>query len=436
MDEARVLRVYLLSIGSEVLRGELVDTNAAELARELTLRGAQVVGHRAVADQLEEVEAAFRDALARARWVVATGGLGPTLDDLTREGLARAVGRKLRTDPQAAQALRDRYLREGRPMPQETLRQAQVVEGADLLPNEEGTAPGMRLALADGRQVFLLPGPPREMRAMAERELYPQAEREAGKAVVVRTLRVTGVGESLVDEILADLMGDTNPVLRPYAQEVEVRLTLVSSHPDPDKAKEKAQAVVAEVARRLGPALYSLDGRSLEETVVEALEERHLTLATAESLTAGLVSARLAQVPGASRVLVGGAVVYHERVKEDLLGVPLALQGQAGVVSREVAAAMAQGARERLGADYAVALTGWAGPDHPPQEPAGLVYVAVADAHGVRVARRQFTGPRNHVRLLASQTALDLVRRTVLGLPFPVTGDPREALGSAPEVAR
>jgi nicotinamide-nucleotide amidase len=427
-EGAGSLRVSVVSVGSEVTSGDILDTNARDLARMFSERAARVTGHRAVPDDLEAIASALRAALSEADVVVVSGGLGPTADDITRDALALVAGRPLVTDEAVAESLRARYVQLGRPMPEENLRQARLPEGAEILPNPFGTAPGIALALPGGQRVFLLPGPPREMLPMAERVV----ERVAPDlAAVRRTLRVHGLGESQIDEWLADLMGDGNPSLRPYAKEVEVHLRLTARAARREEAEALADAVEEEVRRRLGPALYATRGESLEEVAVRALSERGESVAFAESLTAGMASARLARVPGASAVLKGGVVAYGDEAKRSLLGVRPDTLAEEGAVSARCAAEMAEGARDRLGATYAVSMTGWAGPAHGDTQPVGTVYYGVAGPDGVVAVVRHHLGQRDQVRRHAAQTAIDLVRRRCLGLYLPPTGRPEEAVRAA-----
>lgn len=425
MDNARVLRVSILSVGSEVTSGDVVDTNANALAQAFTERAARVVGHRAVPDDMDLIARAMEDALAEADVVVASGGLGPTADDITRDALARVVGRPLVTDEAVAESLRARYRQLQRPMPEENLRQARLPEGGEMVPNPHGTAPGIAFRTPEGKAVFLLPGPPREMMPMAERILARVAP---DAAAVRRTLRVHGVGESQIDEWLSDLMSDANPSLRPYAKDLEVHLRLVARAASVDAAEALADGVEAEVARRLGPSLYARRGETLEEVAAAALTTRGESVAFAESLTAGLASARLASVPGASLVLKGALVTYTDDAKESLLGVARSILSGPGPVSAECAAAMAAGARRAFGSTYAVSTTGWAGPTRADEQPVGTVYYGLAGPDGVLTAVRHHLGQREQVRRHGAQTALDLVRRRALGLHMPQTGGPDEAV--------
>lgn len=425
MALAGVPTVFILSVGTEVTSGDVIDTNAAEIARAFTGQACRVVGERGVPDDLERMVAAFRAALAEADVVVATGGLGPTADDLTRDALALAVGRELVTDADVAAWMVTHYQRLGRPMPEENLRQARLPEGGRMIPNPHGTAPGIAYQTGEGRRVYLLPGPPREMRPMLDRVL---AELAPTGAMARRTLRVSGVGESQIDEWLADLMGDGNPSLRPYAKDVECHLQIAARADDAGAAGAMAEALAAEVRRRLGPSVYAEGDEGMEHAAMAALQVAGMTVAVAESLTAGLICGRLASVPGASATLIGGVVAYTDAIKRAVLGVsPDVLAGD-GAVSAACAAQMAVGVRALTGADLGVSATGWAGPTSEDRQPVGTVYYGIADANGVRTVQRQHLGQREHVRRYAAQTALDLVRRRAAGLHLPAEGGPVEAI--------
>lgn len=431
------IHVAIVSVGTEVTSGEILDSNAAELARMASEAGADVLFQAAVPDDLTRMEALFRMCLAEADLTVASGGLGPTEDDVTREALAKAVGRDMESDPAVEAGLREHSRQAGRPMPEENLRQARYPVGGRLLDNPGGTAPGVFYRdPVTGHRVVLLPGPPREMRPMAEAYVRPLLEQDLPREVEGRSLavarhivRVVGVGESQVDEWLAALMSDANPSLRPYAKEGEVHLRLVARAEKAHVAEGMAQDVLRRIQDILGPAVYGIgDAMDLERVCLEALWARGETVALAESLTAGWTAGRLASVEGASRALLGGVIAYQDSSKVRDLDVDPGLLATAGPVSRQTAEAMAQGIRRRFGSDWGVALTGWAGPDAPAEEAVGDVWFGVAGRDGVTAVRRHFGLPRNVVRQHAAAVALDLLRRAVMGLPLPTGADPKEAV--------
>jgi nicotinamide-nucleotide amidase len=427
------VRVHLVAVGTEVTSGLIGDGNGRWLAAELSGLGAEVLGLAAVPDRLDRVAETLRRCLAEADLVVATGGLGPTADDLTREALAVATGRRLVRDAAAAQALRDWYRRAERPMPAENLRQADLPEGAEMLDNPRGTAPGVSLTLPDGRRAVLLPGPPSEMRPMAERFLLTPLRQGPARGLS-RILRVTGVGESQVEAWLADLMGDATPSLRPYAKDVEVHLRL-AARGRPEEAERLLDGLEARVRSRLGPAVYGTDNQTLEQATLAALERADATVAVAESVTGGEVAARLTRPAGASARVRGSAVVYGEGAKAQLLGLDPAEVAGERAVRPAVAALLADAARRKLGASYGLGLTGYAGPTAGNAEPVGRVYVAVALPDGrILPCQATLSGLRDQVRERAAQLAIDLVRRAALSLPVPPDQRPDRWVeaGSAP----
>jgi nicotinamide-nucleotide amidase len=352
--------------------------------------------------------------------VIATGGLGPTADDLTREAVAAATGRGLRREAALVEALRARFARYGRTMSETNLKQADLVEGAEALPNPRGTAPGQLLEHA-GRLVVLLPGPPGEMKPMFGEHVLPRLRARAGASRVVRrrVLRIAGMPESGVDELAAPVYSRfENPKTTILGAPGQVELHLVA-HGD---GEAEAERRIEELARLLREALpgriFSEDGRELPRVVTDLLRERSLTLALAESCTGGLLSARLTEVPGVSAVLDRAVVSYANRSKVEALGVDEALIERHGAVSEEVAAAMAAGVMRAARTEVAVAITGIAGPDGgTADKPVGLVYVAICGAAGTRVRRNHFPGGRELVRQQATQIALEMLRRGLLGLP-------------------
>jgi nicotinamide-nucleotide amidase len=352
--------------------------------------------------------------------VIATGGLGPTADDLTREAAAAATARGLRRAPAIVDGLRERFARYGRPMPDTNLKQADVIEGAEALANARGTAPGQLLE-HQGRTLVLLPGPPGEMKPMFDEQVLPRLRARVGESRVVRrrVLRIAGMSESGVDEVAAPVYSRFDiPKTTILGAPGQVELHLVAE----GRGDTEADARIEELARLLREVLpgriFSEDGRELPRVVVDLLRERSLTLALAESCTGGLLSARLTEVPGVSAVLDRAVVSYANRAKVEALGVDAALFERHGAVSEEVAAAMAAGVMQAAGSDVAVAITGIAGPDGGTSDkPVGLVFVATCGAAGTRVRRNHFPGGRELVRQQATQVALEMLRRGLLGLP-------------------
>lgn len=407
----------VVSIGTELLLGQIVDTDAAYLSQQLSTLGISLYHRATVGDNRERAVETVRQAVGRADIVFLIGGLGPTMDDLTRDVIADVMDAPLARDEAVAAHLRDWFARRNYTMSDSILRQADVPAGALPLPNANGTAPGLLLE-KDGKTVIALPGPPNEFVPLFESQVYPYLrERTAGSPQVIRsrTLRVVGVGESRAEELLHDLMQDANPSVAPYAKVSEVHLRVTAKAAD----EATADAVIAEraalVRERLGNSIYGEDETTLEETVVSLLREKRKTVATAESCTGGLLAGRLTNVPGSSDVFTVGLVTYSNEAKQQLLQIPHALLASVGAVSSEVAKAMAERVRELAGTDYGIGITGIAGPGGGTAEkPVGLVYIALATPEGVRAEKNLFTGIRADVRLRSTQSALNLLRMELL----------------------
>jgi nicotinamide-nucleotide amidase len=413
------MRAELLAIGSELLGPLRAETNSLWLTERLLDAGIEVSTRATLADELALIESAFRSALARADVVIATGGLGPTADDLTREGAAAALGRALRRDEAILEALRARFARFQRPMAPTNAQQADLIDGAEALPNARGTAPG-QIVEADGRVVVLLPGPPGEMKPMFDEQVLPRLRARAGASRVVRrrVMKIAAMGESDVDQRAAPVYSRfENPKTTILGAAGQVELHLVARGDGEADAERRIEALAAELRAALPGRIFSEDGRDLPEVVVALLSERGQRIGLAESCTGGLLASRLTQVPGASLVLDRGFVTYANRAKVEELGVDEGLIARHGAVSEEVAAAMAAGARRASGADVGVGITGIAGPDGgTPEKPVGLVWVAIDGAAGSRVRRSVFPGSRDRVRHQATQVALEMLRRGLLGL--------------------
>ncbi|HEY0541755.1 MAG TPA: CinA family nicotinamide mononucleotide deamidase-related protein [Actinoallomurus sp.] len=424
------VRVELLTVGDELLRGDTANGNATWLGRRLTEAGAEVTRAVVVSDDLDVIAGALDDALRRADAVVMTGGLGPTSDDMTREALARAAGVGLHRDPDVERRLRDRAAARGVPLPPDALRMADVPDGATQLPNPAGSAPGLRLSLPGG-PVYALPGVPSEMRAIAEESILPELR---GVTVSAGVLRTATVWESVVAHRLAPVEAMTGVKLAYYATPGEVRVRI-----EADAAGRLAEAQGA-ARDLLGSALYGEGDVPLDRVVHGLLAGRGATVAVAESLTGGLLGAELTEMPGSSATFAGGVIAYATPLKHALLGVPADLLAAHGAVHPEVAVAMARGVRERLGASYGLAVTGVAGPEPQDGHPVGTVHVAVADSGGA-VATRAPALPvpadgvraRAMVRRMTVVHALDLLRRVMLGLqdadPWPGWPEDREEAG-------
>lgn len=413
------MRAEVVGVGTELLIGQIANTNARWISERLAELGIDVLHHQAVGDNHERIVASIALASSRADVVIVTGGLGPTQDDLTRPALAEAAGATLVRHPEIEEALRERFRVRGREMPESNLSQADVPEPGRYIEPERGTAPGLVVEVGSAT-VYAVPGVPSEMREMMEATVLPELAAVVGPVTLAsRTLRCYGLAESRISELLDDLYhGSANPTIAYLAGggEVHVRLTAKA---DAAAAEAMLDELEQEVRGRLGDHLYGTGDDSLEVVVGGLLADRGLTIACAESLTGGGVGERISAVPGASSYFLGSAVTYSVQAKRSVLGVSASTIQGPGPVSAECAAEMASGARRVFGADVAIALTGAAGPElHGGAEP-GQVWIAI-DADGV-AHQQGFRWPydRDLVRRFSELAALDLVRRHLLGLPMP-----------------
>jgi nicotinamide-nucleotide amidase len=418
------MRAEIVSIGTELLLGEIVNGNAAWLGSELAQIGVDVDRTVAVGDNIGRIVAALGEAAARADVVIATGGLGPTQDDLTREALAELTGVAIQRDPALEAELRDRYAARGRPdFPPNNLRMADVPVGAAVLSNRAGTAPGLGVATSSGARIFALPGVPAEMREIFREWLRPELVELVGPGTILlsRELRTVGAWESEISHALADLDSELsavgNPTLAYLAAEGQTLVRVSAKAADAASAERAIDAVETRVRAVLGDVIYGSDADTLESVVVSLLRSGGATVATAESLTGGLLGGALTSVPGSSESYLGGVVAYATRAKADLLGVSSALLAERGAVDPDVAIAMATGVRERFGATYGLSTTGVAGPTAQDGVAAGTVFLGLAGP-GVRFSvPLTLPGDRVAVRRSSVLRALDTLRRELLGLP-------------------
>ncbi len=406
----------ILSVGTEILMGQIANTDAQYLSQQMSELGISVYHHTAVGDNPARVREALGQALSRSDLVITTGGLGPTEDDLTKEMVAEYFGLKLTPDPASLEAIRARVTVNGRELTQNQLKQGYFPEGSHILPNQRGTAPGC-VVKRDGKLVAVLPGPPRELRDMFEKQLKPYLARLRDWRLDSRYLKIFGVGEAQVEVKLKDLFHSDNPTLALYcgAGEVTARLT-AGCAPDGDTAR-LLDPLEAEIRRRLGDAVYAQGREStLAQAVLALMSARGETLAVAESLTGGMLASALVDCPGASRVLTQGFVTYCDQAKARVLGVSAQTLNEHGAVSAQCACEMAQGALRISGADYALSTTGIAGPDGAlPDKPVGTVFIALACASGVTCERFLFANnDRAWVRTLSVQNALNMLRLNLL----------------------
>lgn len=413
-----MLSAEIIAIGSELLTPLRIDTNSLWFTEQLNSIGVEVRSKTIVGDDELRLEEAIRDALRRSEIVITTGGLGPTEDDVTRQVSAKAVGRELVYHDELEADLRERFRRWGREMPEINKRQAFVIDGAAVIPNPNGSAVGMLLKL-DGRFLAVFPGPPRENQPMFGTHVLPQLREIAGGVVARRRiLRVSGMGESAVDEVIA-------PIYRSYPNvetsilfsRIEIEIHLAARSTDPAEADSTLDELAVRISEALGSAVFATNGETMEEVVGRLLTARGETVSVAESCTGGLIGMRLTEIAGSSRYFVEGAVTYANEAKVRALGVPEQTLKDHGAVSAETAEAMASGMRERSGSDHSISVTGIAGPDGGSEEkPVGMVFIGYSGPSGSRSVKFVFPGDRELVRWRASQAALDYLRRQILKL--------------------
>ena len=424
-DTQSTQTAWILSVGTELILGQTVDTNTAWLATQLAAAGLHCTHHVTVADNLDHLHAALLQAADQADVIIVTGGLGPTEDDITRDALAAAAGVPLLDHAPSRAALEAYFESRGRPMPPGNLVQARVPRGAHVLPNTCGTAPGLQLALGSAT-VFALPGVPFEMREMYARAVVPCLAASTPERIVLsRRLNAFGRGESDVGEMLADLMArGRNPEVGTTAALGVIGVRINAAAPNEKEALSLLDSAETEIRRRLGSLVFGTEDETLAHAVQNELAARNLTVATAESCTGGLMGKLLTDVAGSSATFRGGVIAYANEIKQERLGVPEELLVTHGAVSAPVAAAMAEGARRALGSDYALSATGVAGPGGgTPEKPVGLVYVGLAGPQETqtRELRLGDTTPRDVIRLRTAFIALNLLRRALVQ---PTEGSP------------
>ena len=410
------MKLEVLTIGTELLLGYTVDTNAADLGRALAAAGAEITRRTTVADRPEAIRAGVAEALDRTGFVITTGGLGPTRDDMTKTVVAELLGKRLVLDEHLLASIAARFQRMGRPMPAINRTQAEIPQGATTLPNPRGTAPGLWVEDARGRVVVLLPGVPREMRGLLVEEVLPRIVARQGGArrvVLSRTVRTTGVSESALAERVGPIEPEIAPLTLAYLPSVEgVDLRVTAWGLEPKDAAARLAVVVERLTAAVGEHAYGEDDADLAAVLLDALRKGRHRLGLAESCTGGMLGERITHIPGASDTFIGGVVAYADVIKTAALKVPLETLEAYGAVSEETVRAMAEGAQRLFSADCSIAVTGIAGPGGgTPEKPVGTVWLAARVHTNTRALTRVLPGDRDDVRRRAAQAGLDLLRR-------------------------
>jgi nicotinamide-nucleotide amidase len=402
----------IIAIGSELLTPQKVDTNSLYLTDQLNALGVEVVRKTIVGDERARLTDTILAAVARSQVIVLTGGLGPTEDDLTRDAVAAALGRSMQFHQEISDQIEERLRRYGRKMAEINRRQAYIIEGAEILPNDRGTAPGQWIGY-DGVRLMLLPGPPNELKAMFEKQCLPRLEKFLPPQVIrTRFFRTIGMTESELDQLISPVYTRyVNLATTILAVSGEIHIHLRARCASADAAEEILEKVCGEIEPLLGDRIYSRNGDSLEQVIGDLLRNRNASLSVAESLTGGLLGGRITSVAHSSDYFRGGFVVYCDEMKTKLLGVPAEMLAEETAVSESVAKAMAEGAKQRTGSDYALSMTGYAGPDG---EKVGLVFIGLATPAETQVRRIMFPADRERVRTFSTNTALDFLRRNLL----------------------
>ncbi|WP_277258348.1 competence/damage-inducible protein A [Merdimonas faecis] len=411
------MTVELVCVGTEILLGNIVNTNAAYLAEQCAMLGLSCYHQSVVGDNEQRMEETIRRAVSRSDIVILSGGLGPTKDDLTKEVTAQVFDMELLEDPHTRARIQEYFNQNHRgQITENNWKQAQVPEGSMVIDNYNGTAPGLILQ-KDGKTAILMPGPPNELKPMFERDIRPFLNRLEPEGIYSKMVKICGFGESKVESMITDILeSQTNPTIAPYAKTGEVHLRITAKAINEETADEMMEPMMEELYRRFGSQIFTTEEAvTLEETVVELLKEKGKTVTTAESCTGGLVAGRLLNVPGASSVYMEGYITYSNEAKEKLLGVSHSTLEQYGAVSKETACEMAEGAAKAAGADLAISVTGIAGPDGGTKEkPVGLVYVGCYADGEARAYEFHFTGNRAKNRESTVAKALTILREALI----------------------
>lgn len=411
------MKAELIAIGTEILLGTTINSNAAMISALLSEMGIDVYWESVVGDNMERAAEAVRRAAERADIIITTGGLGPTCDDITKEAVAEAFGVGLEENREEKEWLIELFRARGSELTENNYSQIMLPEGSKPIRNSRGTAPGCRFE-KDGKIVLMLPGPPHELEAMLNESVRGILMNLSGGIIVSHKLNLFGISESLMESKLRDYMKElNNPTLAPYAAKGECTLRVTAKAESAEEAEKMMEPVIDRVKKTFGNFIYGMDYDGLEQMVIEQLIEKNLTLACAESCTGGLLSKRLSDIPGASKAFLGSVISYTNEVKNKVLGIPNNLIEEKGAVSEEVAAFMAMNVRELIGSSFGIGITGLAGPEGDGINPIGLVYIALSTRDSLYV-RKVHVKARNRgaVRLYAGSHALDMIRRKIQGI--------------------
>ncbi|OCA97542.1 competence/damage-inducible protein A [Clostridium beijerinckii] len=409
------MKAEIIAIGTEILLGDIINSNAQYLAQELAALGIDMYYQQVVGDNEIRIMHAFDEAYSRSDIIITTGGLGPTDDDITKEVAAKYFNKKLIQDENSIKKIRDYFKFRERAMTQNNLKQGLIPEGATVINNNNGTAPGVIIE-DDNKIMIILPGPPKEMKPMFEESVKPYLQEKSDSILVSRVVKILGIGESAVAEEIKDLIdAQTNPTIAPYAKDVGVMLRITAKAETKDEALKFIEPIEEEIKNRLGDNVYATEDINIEEVVARLLIEKKLTISTAESCTGGMIASYLINYPGISEVFLEGAVTYSNEAKHNRLGVNNDILNKYGAVSEETAREMAIGIAKTANTDVSIVTTGIAGPEGGTLEkPVGLVFIGVYVQGKVTIQKCLFKGDRNKVRLQATITGLDMLRRILV----------------------
>lgn len=411
------MRVEIIAVGTEILLGDITNSNAQYLAKQLALLGLDMYNQQVVGDNEERILKAFDDAFKRSDIVITTGGLGPTKDDMTKEVAAKYFNKKLIVDEESIKKIKEYFKTMGKEMPESNLKQGLYPENSIVIENNNGTAPGIIIE-ENNKIMIIMPGPPNEMKPMFENSVMPYLKAKSNTTLVSRTIKIIGIGESSVAEKVQDLIDkQTNPTIAPYAKEGEVTLRVTAKADNENRALKLIEPVIKEIQNRLGENIYTIGEEPIEDVVSKMLIDKKLTISTAESCTGGMIAAKLVSYPGVSEVFLEGCVTYSNEAKHSRLNVSTETLDKYGAVSCETAKEMAEGVAKTSNTDVSIVTTGIAGPGGGTDEkPVGLVYIGLYIKGKVSVEKYIFKGDRNKVRTQATIRALDMVRRGLMSI--------------------